>query len=82
MTDRHLAWRTCELCGHSANEPAIQPSVALMDLGDGRPQFMDVIRCKRVDDCRARADAAGRGWPLVSTKVVAVDKPRGVRRAR
>lgn len=69
------AWRVCELCGYGANEPAVQPSVALIRTAPGQGTFMDVMRCKRVDDCQARAAAAGRDWPVMST----ADLPKPVR---
>lgn len=78
-----LAWRVCEVCGFGANEPAVQPSVArLPDETDERGRvvklgaFLDVIRCKRVDECRARAAAAGRPWPFAETRSVEADRWR------
>lgn len=63
-------WRTCELCGHGANEPAVAPTLMYVQLGDGR-QFMDVIRCKDRDACRARAAGAGRPWPEADSRELA-----------
>jgi len=71
------AWRTCTVCGYSANEPAVQPRVALCDDGTGKGVFMDIVQCRRIDECRARCDAAGRPWPLISPPQ---PKPTGVRR--
>lgn len=55
-------WRTCELCGHGANEPAVAPTMMYAQLPEGR-QFLDVIRCKDREACRDRAAAGGRDWP-------------------
>jgi hypothetical protein len=70
-----LAWRKCEVCGFEANEPTVQPSVGkLPDRTDGLGKIiewgpvLDVIRCRRVDECRARADAAGRPWPFQESR--------------
>lgn len=60
------AWRTCEVCGHAANEPEVQPRVLLINDG-GKGVFVDIIQCRRVDDCRARAEASGRGWPAMDS---------------
>jgi|GEM_PF-4808142 len=69
------AWRTCEVCGHAANEPEVQPSVVkLPDETDSRGRvaalgaYLDVIRCRRVAECRVRADAAGRAWPFEQSR--------------
>lgn len=69
------AWRTCEVCQHSANEPEVQPSVGkLPDVLDEKGrlvkagEYLDVIRCRRVDECRARAKAAGRPWPFEESR--------------
>lgn len=68
-------WRTCEVCGHQANEPEVQASIArLPDEKDALGRvvklgaFLDVIRCKRVDDCRRRAEEAGRPWPFADQR--------------
>lgn len=70
-----LAWRRCELCGHEANEPAVQPSVAKMpDRVDGLGKILewgpvlDVIRCRDVKGCQQRARELGRDWPFVEGK--------------
>mgnify|MGYP006935492730 CR=1 FL=1 len=75
MSPEFRAWRVCEVCGHAANEPEVQPSVGkLPDETDGLGRvlkmgaFLDVIRCRRVDECRARADAAGRDWPFAESR--------------
>lgn len=69
------AWRTCEACEHSANEPDVQPSLAkLPDVLDGRGRivtagaYLDVIRCKDVEACRKRTAERGRSWPFESTR--------------
>ena len=87
MSLRGHDWRTCELCGHSANEPAIAPTMMYAQLPTGR-QFMDVIRCKDREACRARAAAAGRAWPeadsselrdaALARQVYAARRARGV----
>lgn len=76
MSPEFRAWRVCEVCGHAANEPEVQPSVGkLPDVTDGLGKVkqwgvvMDVIRCRRIDECRARADAAGRTWPFAESRV-------------
>jgi len=65
-------WRTCEVCGHSANEPEVQPSIGkLPDKLDSRGRvieagaYLDVVRCRRAFDCMKRAEALGRPWPFV-----------------
>lgn len=65
-------WRTCEVCGFEANEPIVQPSIGkLPDKLDSKGHvvelgaYLDVVRCRRVDECMARAEAAGRPWPFV-----------------
>lgn len=75
MSPEFRAWRTCEVCGHAANEPEVQPSVGkLPDVRDGLNRViewgpvLDVIRCRRVEDCRARAAAAGRPWPFAESR--------------
>jgi len=69
------AWRTCESCGHAANEPEVQPSLAKMpDELDARGRvvklgaYLDVIRCKDVEACRQRTADRGREWPFESTR--------------
>lgn len=75
MSPEFRAWRVCEVCGHAANEPEVQPSVGkLPDVRDGLDRIqewgavLDVIRCRNVDECRARADAAGRAWPFQESR--------------
>lgn len=68
-------WRTCEVCGFEANEPAVQPSVGkLPDVTDGHGRvislgaYLDVVRCRDVPACRQRAEAAGRPWPFEESR--------------
>lgn len=60
-------WRTCELCGHGANEPRVAPTMMYVQLPEGR-QFMDVIRCQDRDACRERSAEAGRAWPEADSR--------------
>ena len=70
-----LWWRVCEACGHAANQPVVQPSIAkLPDQVDGRGRvvtpgaYMDVVRCRDVEACRVRCAAAGRAWPFEESR--------------
>ena len=76
MSPQFRAWRTCEVCGHAANEPEVQPSVGkLPDVTDGLHRVkewgavMDVSRCRDVHACRERAAAAGREWPFAESRI-------------
>ena len=60
------AWRTCEVCGHEANEPEVQPRVLLIRDGD-KGVFVDTIQCRDVRACRERCDAQGRVWPALDS---------------
>lgn len=61
--DQVGAWRKCELCGYENNQPMVAPSLALIDTPQGQV-YVDVIRCKRTEECRQRTLALGRPWPI------------------
>lgn len=66
MSPEFRAWRTCEVCGYAANEPEVQPRVLLIADG-GSGVFVDIIQCRRVAECRVRAEKAGREWPALDS---------------
>jgi len=70
-----LAWRTCEVCGHAANEPEVQPRVLLIADG-GTGVFVDIIQCRKVAECRVRCEAAGREWPALDSEWLSRTKRR------
>lgn len=56
--------RSCVICGNAGLLAVVRPSLARLARPGPNGPFVTLVRCKRVDECRARCVAQGDPWPL------------------
>lgn len=70
-------WRTCVLCGHAGMLSEVRPSVSRLRDPGPAGAYVQLVRCKRVDECRARCLANGDPWPLDDGRTPVWHEDRG-----